>query len=247
MSYNAGGQRRILPSGNINGLRKARITNAQISIGIGACRDSTNTVNIINTGLLVIDLSTSGAGGLDTGSEAADTLYTDYIISGSSGIAGIASTDQTTPTLPAGYQYFRRVGAVRNNSGSNIMNFEQGGNSNNRRMVYNNNEDTLRVLTSVSATTPTAVSLSEYMPVTSTAPILAFKFHADNKDNFVMLRATGTGSANIGFKIHMQGDKNRDGYGVIEPITDTSQSLDYEVTDSDDDLDLSVIGYHDNL
>ena len=247
MSYNAGGQRRILPSGNINGLRKARITNAQISIGIGACRDSTNTVNIINTGLLVIDLSTSGAGGLDTGSEAADTLYTDYIISGSSGIAGIASTNQTTPTLPAGYQYFRRVGAVRNNSGSNIMNFEQGGNSNNRRMVYNNNEDTLRVLTSVSATTPTAVSLSEYMPITSTSPILAFNFQADNKDNFVMLRPTGSGNSDFGFKIHMQGDKNRDGYGVIEPITNTSQSLDYEVSDVSDDLDLSVIGYHDNL
>ena len=247
MSYNAGGQRRILPSGNINGLRMARINSAQISIGIGACRDSTDAVNIINPSPLTVDLSTSGAGGLDTGSEAANTLYTDYIISGSSGVAGIASTNQTTPTLPAGYQYFRRVGAVRNYSNSDILDFSQEGNSNNRRMVYNADVNGLRVLTNGSATTPTAVSLSAFMPVTSTAPILAFNYEADDKDNFATLRPTGSGHTDFGFKIHMQGDKNREGYGVIEPITNASQSLDYEVSDGADDLDLSVIGYHDNL
>ena len=247
MSYNAGGQRRILPSGNFNYLKLTRINGAQISIGIGACRDSTDAVNIINPSPLTVDLSTSGAGGLDTGSEAANTLYTCYIISGSSGVAGILSTNQTTPTLPAGYQYFRRVGAVRNNSSSNILNFTQEGNANNRRMVYLTNEGTVRVLSSGSATTPTAVSLSAFMPVTSISPILAYNFQSDDKDNFVMLRPTGSTSADFGFKMHMQGDKNRDGYGVIEPMTDAAQSLDYEVSDGADDLDLSVIGYHDNL
>lgn len=247
MSYNAGGQRRILPSGNFNYLKLTRINGAQISIGVGECRDSTDAVNIINPSPLTVDLSTSGAGGLDTGSEAANTLYTCYIISGSSGVEGILSTNQTTPTLPAGYQYFRRVGAVRNDSSSNILYFTQEGNANNRRMVYWTSEGIVRVLSSGSATTPTAVSLSAFMPVTSTAPILAFNYEADDKDNFATLWPTGFNNANFGFKIHMQGDKNREGYGVIEPITNASQSLDYEVSDVADDLDLSVIGYHDNL
>jgi hypothetical protein len=247
MSTRIGGDPLILPPGNFNYLKLTRINSGQISIGVGECRDSTDSVNVINPSPLTVDISTSGAGGLDTGSEAANTLYTCYIISGSSGVAGILSTNQTTPTLPAGYQYFRRVGAVRNNSSSNILNFTQEGNANNRRMVYLTNETTLRVLTNGSATSYTAVSLSAFMPVTSTAPILAFNYEADDKNDFATLRPTGSSLTDLGFKIHLQGDKNREGYGVIEPITNAAQSLDYQVEDNDDELDLSVIGYHDNL
>lgn len=250
MSYNAGGQQRILSKGNVNGLKLIRTSASIISIEAGECRDSADIINIINSGTIAIDLSTSGAGGLDTGSEAISTLYTAFIVYDSTGqnaVDGVLSLSQTAPTLPSGYDYYRRLGAVRNRSNSNLLNFEQEGNSNDRRMVYNTNASNVQVLSSGSATAYTSVDLSVLMPVTSIKPILAYNFQADNKDDFVTLRPTGSAITASGFKIHMQGDKNRDGFGVIEPITDSAQSIDYIVSDASDDLDLSVIGYYDRL
>jgi len=250
MSYNAGGQKRILPKGNVNGLKLIRTSASVVSIEAGNCRNGTDVINIVNSGTIAIDLSTSGAGGLDTGSEASSTLYTVYIIADSTGtnpVDGVFSLNQTTPTLPAGYDYFRRVGAARNNSSSNIIDFVQEGNSNDRRMVYNTNASNVQVLSSGSASTYTAVDLSDLMPVTSIKPILAYNFQSDNKNNFVTLRSTGSSITDSGFKMQMQGDKNRDGFGVIEPITDSAQSIDYQVSEADDDLDLSVIGYYDRF
>lgn len=250
MSYNSGGQQRILPSGNINGLKLVRTSQSIVSIQAGECRDGTDIINIVNSGTIAIDLSTSGAGGLDTGSEASSTLYTVYVIYDSTGtnpVDGVLSLSQTSPTLPSGYDYFRRLGAVRNNSSNDVIDFEQDGDSSDRRMVYNTNTSNVQVLSSGSATTYTAVALSSLMPVTSIKPILAYNFQAEDKDEFVTLRPTGSTITDSGFKMHMQGDKNRDGFGVIEPITDSAQSIDYVVSSANDDLDLSVIGYYDRL
>jgi len=52
---------------------------------------------------LVVDITASGANGLDTGTEANGTWYYLWLASGASGTCGLLSTSTTTPTLPAGY------------------------------------------------------------------------------------------------------------------------------------------------
>ncbi|MBV1707410.1 MAG: hypothetical protein KGQ37_09415 [Hyphomicrobiales bacterium] len=56
---------------------------------------------------------TSGANGVDTGTIAANTWYAVYAISNGSTTACLLSASFTSPTLPGGYTYSMRVGAVR--------------------------------------------------------------------------------------------------------------------------------------
>lgn len=84
------------------------------------------------------DLAVSGVNGLDTGTEAGNTWYYVFIIVGDRGlevedtanalqppmrrtgasVAALLSTSSTSPALPPGFNRFRLVGAVRNNSTS---------------------------------------------------------------------------------------------------------------------------------
>lgn len=74
------------------------------------------------------DLTASGAGGLDTGSEASSTWYYVWLIAKEDGTKSqMLSTSATSPTMPSGYTYKALVGAVRNNSSSHIVRFYQIG------------------------------------------------------------------------------------------------------------------------
>lgn len=67
-------------------------------------------------------ITNSGANGLDTGSEAANTWYSVWAIYNPTGIlrACLLSTSATTPTLPSGYTFYARVGWIRNDGSSNL-------------------------------------------------------------------------------------------------------------------------------
>lgn len=70
---------------------------------------------------LVINSAASGANGLDTGSLAADTWYSVWVIynSNTSTTAGLISLSTTAPTMPAGYTFKARIGWIRTESGVN--------------------------------------------------------------------------------------------------------------------------------
>lgn len=78
---------------------------------------------------LSVDITATGAGGLESGAtEAASTWYYLWVVTGSSGTAGLLSTSSTSPTLPSGYEDGkRRVGAIRNNGSSNLVQLYQVG------------------------------------------------------------------------------------------------------------------------
>jgi hypothetical protein len=79
-----------------------------------------------------INLGTTGAGALDTGSIANSTWYFLFIISNGATVTGLASTSATSPTLPSGYTWVMRVGAVRTNSAGVLYRTMQKG----RRAQY---------------------------------------------------------------------------------------------------------------
>lgn len=66
------------------------------------------------------------AGGLDTGSVAADTWYHLYVIKGT-GSDALFSTSATSPSMPTDYTWFRRVGSVKTDGSANILGFYQYG------------------------------------------------------------------------------------------------------------------------
>lgn len=71
---------------------------------------------------LTIDITASGANGLDTGSEAGSTWYYIYVIynDGTTATAGLLSTSASSPTIPSGYDHIALVGAIYNNGSSNF-------------------------------------------------------------------------------------------------------------------------------
>lgn len=93
-------------------------------------RDSTGAYSFF-VSTITIDITVSGANGLDTGSEAGSTWYYIYLIgdtSGTNAVKAVFSTSASSPTLPSGYDVFARVGAVRNDGSSNFLEFRQEGN-----------------------------------------------------------------------------------------------------------------------
>lgn len=66
-----------------------------------------------------VNLGTTGANALDAGTIAIDTWYFIWAIAKADGTtAGLASTSSTSPTMPTGYTYKARIGAVQTIHGS---------------------------------------------------------------------------------------------------------------------------------
>lgn len=107
---------------------------------------------------LTLDITTSGANGLDTGSEAVSTWYYMWIIynATTTTIAGLLSVSSSDPTLPSGYTYKARVGAVYNDSGSDFDYFFQ------RDNVVS--IDAITVLSGGTAGTITSIDISVAVP-----------------------------------------------------------------------------------
>lgn len=82
------------------------------------------------TQTLTADITLSGAGGLDTGAEAANTWYYVYLIGKSTSPTSANMLLSVQPyssgvTLPTGYDLAVRVGMVRNNVASNFIAFDE--------------------------------------------------------------------------------------------------------------------------
>jgi hypothetical protein len=72
-------------------------------------------------------ITSSGANGLDTGVEAGNTWYYLWLIHNGTTLASLLSASSTAPTMPSGYVYKLRVGAVRNDGSSNFTHLQEHG------------------------------------------------------------------------------------------------------------------------
>ena len=85
--------------------------------------DGTNVYDVAVN--ITIDITASGADGLDTGSEANAIYYVHVIYNGTT-VAGLLSLSSTSPTMPSGYTYSGVSGFIRNTG--DIVDFKQYGN-----------------------------------------------------------------------------------------------------------------------
>lgn len=156
-----------LGAGEIDGWQVQSASLSTVNIAAGTGRDSTNSTIMTSTGVLVADITASGANGLDTGSEASSTWYALFVIDGPGvPIASLFSVSATAPTLPAGYTVFRRVGWVFNNASSNLNDVRYEGRGKRREVFINTSFANRQVLSAGAATTWTDVDCSDECPPT---------------------------------------------------------------------------------
>jgi len=82
---------------------------------------STNTYQTLRSVSLTLVCSGSGANGLDTGSLAGSTIYHKWVIynPATATTAALLSLSATAPTMPSGYTYKARVGAISTDGSGN--------------------------------------------------------------------------------------------------------------------------------
>jgi hypothetical protein len=123
----------------INGLNLSLTSDEVVAVASGACRDSSNVNDIVVSSDLAVSNIISGAGGLDTGTVAINTFYAVFVVADSTKYndpVGLLSLSATDPTLPGGYDMFRRIGWVKTDGTSDFLEFRQQGASNDRWMWY---------------------------------------------------------------------------------------------------------------
>ena len=115
---------------------------------------------------LVINAATTGANGLDTGALAATTWYYVWVIDNGTTTAGLLSLSATAPTLPSGYVYGCRWGAVKTDGSSILFRTLQKGAKANWVVTASTNTSTLPLILSGAGTT--TVATLPFVPPTAT-------------------------------------------------------------------------------
>ena len=217
-------------------------------------RDTTNSFDISFVGTLTADITVAGAGGLDTGVEASDTWYAVYVIGDSTAVFPVdvlLSTSFTSPTLPGTHDIFRRIGVVRNDSASDFLTFLQAGHGHDRHYLYDDETATaLNVLTGGSATVFATVDFSDFMPESATRADVRISWDPDADGNEVGFRVPGssTSLAESYTVVNMGDVPGVQPYTVNRELrTDASQDIEYEVDSALDNVDISVVGFVDEL
>jgi hypothetical protein len=93
-------------------------------------KDSSGRAYLAEAVNLTVDITASGANGLDTGTEANSTWYYLWVIYNptTDTVASLISLSATAPTLPTDYTYKALIGAIYNGSGGNFNLIRQVGN-----------------------------------------------------------------------------------------------------------------------
>jgi len=198
-----------------------------------------------------VDITVSGAGGLDTGAEAANTWYYVWAIAKEDfTVSSLLSLSSTTPTMPSGYTKKRRVGAIRNNASSNFLEITQDGSWVSYWLGGN-----LSVLVGGRATSSTDVDCSTYIPTTSrlgTFNVISdINNYGAGVGNTIRVHPKGA-SSNIGqisiisfaqvLNLRFRHEK------IGNVITDSSQVIQYKC-DSDPNIGCVIVveGYYDRI
>ena len=229
----------------VNGLNLTWASVTTLTAAAGQCRDSSGVNDIDVDSALTLDVDLSGAGGLDQGSMANNTIYAIYVVGSSYGAADpvlICSTDHSSPLMPFNYDMHRRIGFFRSDGSAEILPFYQVGESSQRWMYYDASIAT--DITAGSSAVYADVDCTGSVPLINTIIELDCSFDPTAGDDELVVVPNGSTSAN-GLN-RMSGSAA--GVTKIGHMTCPCQgdaTLEYKVTGSA--VALNVQGYLDNL
>lgn len=220
-----------------------------LTVGAGRCRDSSNTIDMVISSTLTLTKTVSGPLGIDTGTIAASTWYYVYVI-GDSGAFNtpsiIYSLSQSGPTMPAGYDSYRLVGATLTDGSSNFLKFYSSGATSTRVIMW----DVLKVVNA----TLTATSLTTISVATGVPPIAATEayfwagFTPNSAGNSATFRITGSAATTPLFTLvgNVASQVSSAQIKFLTQVSSSAASIDYLVSASGN-LSLSVQGFEMSL
>lgn len=242
-------QRPIVNAGEkyIFGLNLARTDDENITIASGQCRDQSNVVDMAVSSALTVDILGSGAGGLDTGSVAASTFYAVYLLGDSTRFndpVGILSTSFSAPTLPDGYDVYRRIGAILTDGSSDILEFHQYGAGKDRTMYY---DVGISELSAGAATSYTEIDLATSVPPVRCQVIFDIAYTPNSATNNAEFLPFGSSATNGIVRYGCGVAAAQVGQITVPSALDSSTpKVQYKV-DTSDALTLLTMGYIDQL
>lgn len=204
--------------------------------------DSTGTEVMEFTGTLDAVVSGTGTGGLDTGSEAADTWYAVHLIGDTTGAnapAAMLSLSATAPTLPGTHDIFRRVGWVRNDGSSDFIDFRQFGRETWRTYMWANAAVNRTVLSGGNATgsPPTVIpGIKALVPPTSQLVQSGVEQKGTPTVSF-FLSPTGPAIATL---------TKQQVIATIGPV-DSNQEIFYSNSTPSGNVDVTIRGFYDEI
>lgn len=233
----------------VNGLGMAYVDTTHLTVATGQARDSTNTNDITNSATVTFLTTRVGANGVDLAAVTTSSIYALYIIGDSTAYkttACLASLNATTPSLPEGYDMFRRIGWIFSDGSSHIIKFWQIGGSGGGRLMYW--DVAVSVLSGGTSTTYANVDLSTAVPPLATTDVRFIATYTPNSaTNIAHMLIFGSSATNgmvqIGGGVAAAQVSN-----IIVPaaLNTTKPEIQYKVQTSDT-LSLSVEGFTDYL
>ncbi len=155
------------------GLARTGSTGTTIDYAAGVANDSTNTV-MMSLVSGTINAATVGANGIDAGALTATATFHAFAIGKTDGTtARLLSTSPSSPTMPSGYVYNRRVGSHRTTVSSQLMPYLQFGD---KFLLLTTQADIFTTTPGVTAVTRTLPSIPTGIIV---EPIMSVRVDAD--------------------------------------------------------------------
>lgn len=240
-----------LPYNYVNGFGVQFDSATTLTLEAGICVDSQNQYNISMIGVnVLVDATNVGVvNGLDTGTVAANNWYYVHAISSLDGtlVGGLLSLSATAPTLPSGYDIFRRVGAARYQS-AGFLQFISAGSGSNKEYFYNGDTGLTRFLGSGTATVRTSVSCSAFVPPTAQNNVVMGVRVTPVSSSFVYLIDTGNplsiSATNYRSLAIVPGLQLAQAYDVV---ISESKSVDYVLSESGALVNLIIVGFTDKI
>lgn len=234
---------------------RVNLTNPTYQVDIDAdildVEDAAYNLYRLQSANLTIDITASGANGLDTGAEAGNTTYAIWAIYNltTNTVTGLLSTSFTLGglTLPSGYTFGRLVGFVRNDGSSNFIPFIQHEN----RLLFDDPVDDTQALTAGSDLTFTDVDVTTWAGNTSIVKTAIIGWVLDyeaagDATIYGYVRPNGaTGSGKILAKMRKNTASAYYGMyasGEFMIHLDSTLIFEYKVTDAAQDMDMYVHG-----
>jgi hypothetical protein len=130
-------------------------------------KNATFGQKVLNAVSLSANLAVSGVNGLDTGTSAASTWYSVWVIWNGTTTASLLSLSATAPTMPGGYTHKARIGWIRSDASVNKfpLSYNQTGNRAQYKVVAGSNVTAKPTMASATADiVETAVSVVNFVP-----------------------------------------------------------------------------------
>lgn len=220
-----------------------------VTVPSGSWRDDTDIFTINFSSSSFLNIGTSGAGGLQTGStQAANTWYGAYVIADTTGVNAnnVLLIPDGVAFNQSGYDVIRNIGWVRNNAGSDFFRFNAAGAG--RAQVYLFDIDSQsEILAAGGATTFTDIDCSEFMPSVSTAGLFQMGVTCSTPFAGMTIRPNGAGGTYNAFIIRPGVTTTITNRSFAIMFTDSSQLIEYRVLNGADDAYLSVQGFEVNI